>query len=481
MDETQLHRILTRFNPWWRGDPVQSSLYDDEHRRRDFDRLVERMAGAQIVTLVGPRQVGKSTMMGQYVDHLLDEGHSPESILYMTTEASTVSSDADNILSDILTVYETRVLGRSFENLDSPVYVLIDEVQKAANWGDAVKLYADRYEHLHFLLSGSVSTLITEETNETLVGRADEQVMVPMKFVDYLRYEGVMTDAEVREGSRDLRDEVKAGIRDGDSQAVTLALSKALTRLESTRPEIQRALERYLLRGGYPGYFELEDVDALRKLDEDLYRVVHGDLATVFGVDKPHELMAVIRHFADSTGNKLSLRGLANDLGIDRGTVREYVEYLEEFFLVYRCPHYTPGARKSRKQPMAYVSDVGHLNTLRGTDPEGFPRTADVGPILETAVCDHLRRLQFNLSEFRNAEVCYSETTGEVDFVLGGPDYLVPVEVKHGNPEHANLRNITRFLEENEASVGFVVNNADTFSQDGPLVSVPAWLFFYLC
>lgn len=481
MDETQLHRVLTRFNPWWRGESVQSSLYDDQHRRRDFDRLVDRMEDAQVVTLVGPRQVGKSTMMGQYVDHLLEEGSRPERILYMTTEASTISSDADNILSDVLTVYETRVLGNSFETLDSPVYVLIDEVQKATNWGDTVKLFADRYEQLRFLLSGSVSTLITEETNETLVGRAEEQVMVPMKFVDYLRYEGVLTDDQVREQSRALRDAVKSGVRDSDPQAVTLALSDALTQLESNRPAIQRSLEKYLLRGGYPGYFDLDDVDALRELDEDLYRVVRGDLATVFGVDKRNELMAVLRHFADRTGNKLSLRGLANDLDMHRDTVREYVEYLEEFFLVYRCQHYTSGAGRSRKQPMAYVSDVGHLNALLGTDPHGFPDGTNAGAILETAVGDHLRRLQFNLSGFRNSEVNYSEVTGEIDFVLDGPDYLVPVEVKRGDPERANLRPIERYVEERTPSMGFVVNQADVLSQDGSLVSVPAWLFFYLC
>ncbi|MFC6993199.1 ATP-binding protein [Haladaptatus sp. GCM10025707] len=439
------------------------------------------MLSTQIVTLVGPRQVGKSTMMGQYIDYLLNQGHTPEHVLYMTTEASTISSDADNILSDILTIYESRVLGRSFETLDSPVYILIDEVQKATNWGDTVKLYADRYDQLHFLLSGSVSTLITKEANETLVGRAEEQVIVPMKFVDYVRYEGVLSDEAVREQSRNLRDKVKAGVREGDAQAVTLALSRASMQLESSRPEITQALERYLLRGGYPGYFDLEAVDALRKLDEDLYRVVHGDLATVFGVDKRGELMAVLRHFADSTGNKLSIRGLATDLGIDRETVREYIEYLEEFFLIYRCPHYTEGARASRKQPMAYVSDVGHLNALCGTDPEGFPTSADMGAILETAVCDHLRRLQFNLSNFRNAEVTYNETTGEVDFVLSGSDYCVAVEVKHGNPERMNLRNINRFLAEKEGSVGFVVNHANSFSQDGSLIFVPSWLFFYLC
>lgn len=481
MDETRLQGILARFNPWWRGDPVQNTLYADEHRRRDFDRLIDRIRDKQIVTLCGPRQVGKSTMMGQVVDTLLECGHSPRRILYMTTEAGTISSNYDEILADTLSVYEERILGISFNELDTDAYILIDEVQKANDWADIVKLYADRYDRLHFLVSGSVSTLITDETNETLVGRAHEQVMVPMKFVDYLRYEEVLDEREVSEQSRTLRADIKSGVKSGESNEVALALSNAYTRLDTRRPEIRDSLERYLLRGGYPGYFGMNDVDALRGLDEDLYRVVRGDLASVFSVDKRDELMKVLRYFADCSGNKISINRISNEYGLDRQTVERYVQYLEEFFLVYRCQHYTSGARESRKQPMAYISDVGHLNALLGTSPQRFPGSETVGPILETAVCDHLRRLQFNLSGFRNSTVLYSERTGEIDFVLDGPEYLMPVEVKHGDSESADLSAISQFLAQEPDALGFVVNGTNTFAHDDRLIHIPDWLFFYLC
>ena len=419
--------------------------------------------------------------MGQVVDSLLEDGHPPRQILYMTTEASTVSSNDEGILADAISVYEERVLGVGFGELDDDVYILVDEVQKADNWGDTVKLFSDRYERLNFLVSGSVSTLITEEANETLVGRAHEQVMVPMKFVDYLRYEGVLDEREVSERSRELRAAVKSSAKDGNPNEMTLALSDAYTHLEVRRPEIRDALDRYLLRGGYPGYFDMSDADALRELDQDLYRVVRGDLASVFSVDKREELMGVLRHFADCTGNKLSINAISNEHGLDRGTVERYIQYLEEFFLVYRCSHYTSGARESRKQPMAYVSDVGHLNALLGTSPEAFPRTETIGRILETAVCDHLRRLQFNFAEFRNSAVGYSERAGEIDFVMNGPDYLLPVEVKRGDPESADLTSISRFLDREPDAIGLVVNGENVFSQQGRLMYVPDWLFFYIC
>ena len=101
--------------------------------------------------------------------------------------------------------------------------------------------------------------------------------------------------------------------------------------------------------------------------------------------------------------------------------------------------------------------------------------------ILENGVCDHLRRIQYNLSGYRDTNVFYCENTGEIDFVLDGPDYLVPVEVKAGDTESSDLRAMNQFLEQNPGSIGFAINNADNLAQDERLVHIPAWLFFYLC
>lgn len=482
MDDTRLQGILSRFNPWWQGDPVQPSLYSDEHHRRDFQRLVDRVAKRDIVTLVGPRQVGKSTMVGQLIDHLITEQDvPPKHVLFLTTEAGTVSSDYETIVRDALEVYEERILGKAFSEVDSEIYIAFDEIQKAHNWADTVKLYSDRYDSLTFVLTGSVSTLISKKTSETLVGRAKEQIMVPMKFIDYVRYEQILDASEVDEKSRDLRQSLKTGLKSGDKPAVVLALSQAWTRLDSKRPELRDALDTYLLRGGYPGYFEMEDTEALRELDEDLYRVVTGDLPSVYDIEKEDKLMKILQYFADGTGSKLSINNLSEEIGLGRGTVDRYITYLEDFYLVYRCPHYSEKAAGSTKQQMAYLNDVGHLNALTGTTAQQLQNAPTRGPVLETAVCDHLRRLQFNLSEFKNSAVQYSEVTGEIDFVLQGHDYTLPVEVKHGDPRDADLTALRRFIEQQELPMGLVVNNSNIFGEDGRVIYLPAWLFFYLC
>lgn len=351
-------------------------------------------------------------MVGQAIDYLLtEEETNPNRILYFTTEVGTLSS-SENVISDILQVYEERILSQSFQEVEDPVYVFIDEIQKVDDWANVVKLYVDRHANLTFILTGSVSTLISRNTNETLVGRVHEQVMVPMKYVDFLLYEGTLPASEARDESRELRAAVKSSIKDGDRQQTMTSLSQSLTRLEPRRPAMKSKLETYLLRGGYLGHFDVDTNTTLRKLDRELYGVVTGDIPSVYRIEKQSELMEILRHFADSVGNKISVNNISGHTGLSRETVEKYIDYLEDFFLVYRCQHYSSSAAHSRKQPMAYISDAGHYNALVGTSPETYPVPEQEGKNLEIVVCDHLRRLQFNFSEYRDTEVMYSELTG---------------------------------------------------------------------
>lgn len=84
-------------NTWWNDEPVPDSIYES-HRRRDFYELfVKVTSDREILTVRGPRQVGKTTIVGQMIDELLPEEvsrhekemmqspHEPKTILYLNT------------------------------------------------------------------------------------------------------------------------------------------------------------------------------------------------------------------------------------------------------------------------------------------------------------------------------------------------------------------------------------------------------------
>lgn len=491
MDETRLLSVLNRMNTWWDGNDVPQSLRKAAHRRRDFYWTIDAVTTGsrrQVWTIRGPRQVGKTTLCGQLIEAFIEEEDiSPHRILYISIENSQIQSDPENIIRDSIEVYEQYVLQQSLRAVDGILYVFIDEIQKADGWAETLKYYTDTYENIQFITTGSVSTLIKQDASETLVGRLKEQIMMPMKFVDYIRYHGTLSDEALSES---LRSSLHSSLRQNDTSPLTTALTGFYGKHHDAVPRLTARKDEYLLKGGYPGVIDFDPVDAYADLDTDLRYTVTGDLASVFSVHKPEKLLTLLSLIVDSTGGTVNVRRMAKAADLSRQTVEQYLEYLEEFFLITPVPRHTTSEYRSRGQPKLYIQDVGVYNTLAGTLAESTLNNPDaMGPLLETVVCDHAKRLQFNLSGTQNTDVGYWNHHGEVDFVIDGPEYTLPIEVKHGDSTKKGLRGLRRFITDQDLPFGIALNDAGQLKaepvsnsvNETTIVHIPVWLFLLIC
>lgn len=485
MDEARLLTLLNRFNAWWDGNPVPNSLRKDEHRRRDFYKIRPKLRSErQILMIRGPRQVGKTTLCGQLIHDLLEPPLEvpPERVLYMTADNSQILSNPENVIRDSIEVYEQYILEDAINNVEGPIFVFIDEIQKIDDWGSVLKYYVDVYSNLHFVVTGSVSTLIKENASETLVGRFQDSIMMPMKYIEHVRYNELLEEDTIHDYSTGIRDSLKVGVKDGSHHKFTEKLVGFYGKYEDAVPALNSCKNQYLLKGGYPGVLDDELIDAYAKLDDDLRTTVTGDVATVYDVQKPKKMLQVLSLIMESTTGKLNVQNIADTAGLGRDTVERYLEHLDEFFLISRCPMYTTSEYRTGGHPKVYLQDVGLYNTLAGTMAEETLRDGEkMGPILETAVLDHARRLQFFLSDTQSVEVAYWDKRGEVDFVLSNPEYTLPIEVKNGDTTRSDLRGLRNFIDESSATFGLAVNNGGAFEVDGSVIHIPAWLFFFFC
>lgn len=484
MDDSQVLGLLNRINTWWHGNEVPSSLKKAEHQRRDFSIAQKKlMESREIITIRGPRQVGKTTICGQLIESLLQNySVPPEHILYLNIENSQFLSNPDDTIQHSLDVYERYVLEQSFREVDEKLYIFVDEVQKSDGWASTLKYYTDTYSNIQFLATGSVSTLIKKDASETLIGRLDEQILMPMKYIDQIRYYETLDKGIADMWSTNLRSALENGIKNGDTDPFTVKMTSFYGEQQTKIPELIAKKDEYLLKGGYPGVLDEDIVDAYNALNSDLRYTVTADLANVFEVKKPERVLKVFSLVMESTGGKLNIKNIAETAEVGRDTAKRYLEHLEEFFLISPCPKHTTSEYQSGGRQKMYLQDVGLYNSLAGTMTTDTLRDGNkMGPILETAVCDHARRLQFYLSGARNADIAYWDRRGEVDFVLSGSEYVLPIEVKHGDSTQKDLRGLRNFLEETDAEFGLAVNNADQLKEDDGVIHIPAWLFFFLC
>lgn len=485
MDEARVLGLLTRINTWWDGDPVPRSLRKADHRRRDFDVLRRWLdEDREVITICGARQVGKTTVAGQLIDSLLnDDGLEPERILYINMENSQFLSNPEDTIKQSLDVYEDVVLGKSFQRFSGEVFVFIDEIQKMEGWAETVKYYTDTFANLRFVVTGSVSTLIDDEANETLVGRLSKFTMYPMKYIEHVRYREVGDDDRLNRRARGLRESLRDAVRTGNAERFYSDLAVAYGRLEPFRPELTTVKNDYLLKGGYPAVLDMDYVDAFNRLDSDIRSTVTGDIPSVFTVQKPEKLLRMFNLIGYSSGQKISIQSLADSTGLNRETVEEYLKYLEEFFLVNRSSKYSTSEYGRRGKEKMYVQDVGHLNTLEGTLGRSvLDNSEQMGKMLETACRDLAARLQYFLSGHRDGSVEYWDGRGEVDLVLSNGEYELPIEVKRGDTRERSLRGLRNFIDEYHVDFGFAVNDSGALKHDkNDVIHIPAWLFFYIC
>src|SRR3989338_2637505 len=138
---------LEEFNHWWTSKKVDTELALP-FKRDIYPEIEKHLDKRFILALVGLRRVGKTTIMYQLIQKLVEA----------------------NI---------------------KKTYIFLDEIQKCEGWENELKKYYDLYPKLKFIISGSESLFIRKKTKETLAGRIFEFTLAPFTFMEYLRFNKV--------------------------------------------------------------------------------------------------------------------------------------------------------------------------------------------------------------------------------------------------------------------------------------------------
>jgi hypothetical protein len=366
--------ILADWNPWWTSREVPDALH-----RRDrsvVDQIMPMMGQEEILSIVGVRRSGKSTILYQVVRRLLAQGVPPENVMLVSMDDPRIRGAE---VGDVLATYRQKKSpkGRS--------YVLLDEVQSSAGWERWVLLDHERRKDVKFIVTGSSSALVRGELARLLTGRTRTVCVLPLSFREFLTFRGVKLDA--LSGS-ELRD---AAVHQ---------------------------LGRYLEAGGFPK--AVLDDDATRSETLRVYfdTILYRDVVHAHGADA-EKLEDLATYVLDNAGTEQSFRALEQATGVSVVTVKEYLRHLDEAMMlidVKALTFKTKPVTVERLPHKYFCIDTGLRNTITSK------HSSDLGRLAEGAVCVELVRRGERPRFWRNA--------GEVDFVLGRrPGRLMPINV----------------------------------------------------
>lgn len=443
---------LRRFNPWWGG--VGPNLPEGFIERDIFRDLVKGLGKTGVQSITGLRRVGKTTLMMQIIEHLLDDVD-PERILYFSFDF--VPSDESPTVRDIIEEYLTRTLGSPLMEITDPVYVFLDEVHVLESWSREVKYYVDLQTHLRFVVTGSSSMHIERGAGESLVGRMNINHLYPFSFREFLAYHGILIEEEFDLFSMIQHDDV---------------MCPSFSNGERLRIEF----EGYLKSGGLPELHhyntEMEKRNFVRTcVDLTLYR----DVLAIFPTRQPKRLVSLFYFLISNSGRVVNYATMSNALGMKYETLQTYLEYLERSHLIRMVTPYSVNILKQMsRNPKIYIGDHSFF-LLNGTDE---------GHVVETIAFNHIRRLAGQRIT-KPLHFWVNKKGEEVDMIILTEEGIVPLEVKYRSSIQRNdLKGLLDFMRKNDAMPPTIITKDDegimeVKGRNGPrrILKIPLWKF----
>ncbi len=393
--DLEIKKRLAFDNPWWEDGAVPAA-FRDWPRRMYFDRfvrLVQQTAVNRAVILMGPRRVGKTVMLTQAVQKLIDDGIAPRRICYVSVDTPTYTGiPLERLLAWFMEIHGHR--------RGDPLYMIYDEIQYHPDWERHLKSLVDSYPAVRFVASGSAAAALKMKSDESGAGRFTDFLLPPLNFAEFLTFKGIT--------------KTKDSVED--------ALSE-LSSLGSKR--LNDAFVDYVNYGGFPETaLKAEAREAMdRFVAQDIVdKVLLRDLPSLYGIQDTQELKRFFTVLAYNTGMEVSFEGLAKASGVAKNTLRKYLDYLEAAFLISRLYRVDLNAKRFRRVTRFKVYLTNPSIRAALFEPVSAADET-MGHMAETAVVAHLA--------VSAAASLYSYARwdkGEVDLVSIDPGRQKPTE-----------------------------------------------------
>ena len=360
VNQMDIKKSLIINNSWWQGEKI-SSQFLLGRKRNEFNDIISKIDEKRILSIIGPRRVGKSTLVYQTINYLLEEKKiEPKRILFFSGDDPSLFFSENDKLSNVLEIYFNEILEENITKLNNKVYIFIDEIQFIKNWQNYLKVYFDRKDNIKFIVTGSSSLHLFKDANESLLGRIENIYVLPLSFNQFLNFHRTYTDND-------------SDITLPKFNLVNPDFSfKALEPLfynENLKIKIQKILNKYVLVGGYPEYFEDMNINIdiwqKRLSDDIIIRGIYKDILSIYNIKSPEILEKLMYYIADNSAQTFSYTGLKQNFSIDTVTLISYIGYLKQAFLVNVLENYSANIGKIiRSNKKLSILDSGIQNSL---------------------------------------------------------------------------------------------------------------------
>ena len=402
--ELQLQIALEKQNPWWFKKPYETGI----PRLCYYPELQKYLNAPEILLMLGARRTGKSTLLYQLISTLKV---SPEALLFINLDEPLFQSKADDptFLSTLIEEY-------LLQHKDiQKYYIFIDEVQNYKYWVQTIKTLHDINKQLKFILTGSTSVLLKNAVSTRLSGRYFTTIVYPLAYNEYL----------------DFTDTPKPSL-----------LQK------------RQIINTYLQFGGFPRVVLEKDEMLKQDILKNYFQTIYlKDIIYPHNIRSNKDVFDLLYFVLSNMGTFFSYTNVGKTLNISTDTVKEYLSYAEQSYLLYIVLKYDASVRKQLANPRKiYCLDTGLVNSV------SFKFSENRGRLIENLVFMTLIK--------NKKEVFYHKETSECDFVVrDGRKIIQAIQVtlslQDESVKKRELKGLLEAINKYNLKEGFIVTEAE--------------------
>lgn len=331
-----------------------------------LNKLQAELGKGKAIIIIGPRQVGKTTLIRQLLE---GSDH-----LFFDGDDPTAQRLLDR--PDTQTIRQLIGQHRT---------VFIDEAQRFNGIGLTIKIIIDQLKNVQVIASGSSVLELRGLLEEPLTGRKRTFRLYPISWPEYESHYGML--------------------------------------------HAEQDLKNRLVHGMYPDIIT-DSQGQTGNLKELVSSYLFKDVFSLGTVQIPDSLQSLLKALAYQVGQEVSYNELSRLIGIDAKTVSNYVDLLEQAYIIFRLKAFSGNLRNEiRKNHKIFFYDNGVRNAIIG-DLRPTPIRQDIGALWENFLMSERRKvLEYSNSEARGY-FWRTRQQQEVDYVEERPDGIFGFEFK---------------------------------------------------
>jgi len=396
------------------------------YKRPIFDKIYDfLLKNKEIIVLIGSRQVGKTTIMRQIKQRLLEEKQTEEKNIFTFD----LEGYADQLVWNEPLQIEEKL--KTIGATPNTKYIFVDEFTRVPNSTSTIKYIHDHYPHVKFIISGSSSISILKNIKESMAGRKQIFEIYPFNFAEFLSINNPKAKEEME----------------------TFSQNPLLT--EPAVSILNLAMKEFLQFGGYPAVVMSRDTETKQnKISELVNSYLIKDIQTLARDKTMESFSKLLTALAAQNSSLLNVSNLAKTLNLPHATIIRQLNILSNTYFLHLLPPFFKNKQKELvKMNKAFLSDTGLANYLLNR-PSLSPGSSEYGSTVEVFVA-----LEFfkTIGSWDKIHYWRDKAGHEVDFVLKTQNQIIPIEVKSG-PCDKIPTGLKNFIDLYKPTQAFVLN-----------------------